>query len=494
MVFNGQTGMTKAEPHGLAVLEPQSFGDLERLSVMVAKSRLFAVQSPEAAVVIMLTGAQLGIPPVAAMRGIHVVEGRAVLSSDLIAAVILRSPECEYLRPVEVSGKRVTMTTKRRGQEPVSHTWTIEMAQTAELAGRNIWKKYPHSMLRARATAELGRMVYPELLFGVYVDGELDNGPRESIPAEVYVGDVGNRATEPAPSSPAAQAETANAPEGSRAFAAYCDTVAKATTATRVVELYAGLVADLREEGHDPAAWLDDGPDGEGAETRALAVLMPGYALGRTDAKVLLGDDGADVASLLDDARVSLRDDAEAPLTIAARWWIAHRAAIKANAPARADLVYSALARMATATLAGSAQATKGAKERLTQAVKALETQPTPPPTGTRAPAGTQPANGGALAHVTTATGEVLTTRDAMEAHVGGLNAYATQASYRRHRGHTVMEALLVEHYMAVRGIVDEAVACKALDDAARGADARDARKGREALTTLGIERGRRAA
>jgi len=161
---------------GLACFEPQSFADLTRLGEMAARSRLFAVQSPEAAVVMMLTGASLGLPPVTALRGIHVVQGRAVLSSDLLVAVVLRSGQCDLWRPVEVNAERCTLETRRRGHaDPIRHTWTMEMARKASLTGKaGPWQQFPAAMLRARCGAELARMVYPDVLFGVYVEGELD--------------------------------------------------------------------------------------------------------------------------------------------------------------------------------------------------------------------------------------------------------------------------------------------------------------------------------
>lgn len=161
---------------GLACFEPQSFADLTRLGEMAARSRLFAVQSPEAAVVMMLTGASLGLPPVTALRGIHVVQGRAVLSSDLLVAVVLRSGQCDLWRPVEVTADRCTLETRRRGHaDPIRHTWTMEMARKASLTSKSgPWQQFPAAMLRARCSAELARMVYPDVLFGVYVEGELD--------------------------------------------------------------------------------------------------------------------------------------------------------------------------------------------------------------------------------------------------------------------------------------------------------------------------------
>jgi hypothetical protein len=92
---------------------------------------------------------------VTALRGIHVVQGRAVLSSDLLVAVVLRSGQCDLWRPVEVSAERCTLETRRRGHaDPIRHTWTMEMARKASLTGKSgPWQQFPAAAAAAAATA-----------------------------------------------------------------------------------------------------------------------------------------------------------------------------------------------------------------------------------------------------------------------------------------------------------------------------------------------------
>ena len=183
-------GIQRVGQMGLAQFEPRDFTELEKLARMAASSRLFAVTSPESAIVIMLTGASLGVPPVVAMRSIHVVQGRAVLSSDLIHALVRRSGFCQSWHVSETTAERCTITTHRRGEpQPYTHTWTIAMARTADLAGKGTWRQYPAAMLRARCTAEIARIVYPDVLMaGVYCEGEIDDDAGEAAapkPVEV---------------------------------------------------------------------------------------------------------------------------------------------------------------------------------------------------------------------------------------------------------------------------------------------------------------------
>lgn len=160
--------------------------ELSALAESAVSSKLFGVASREAALMIMLTGRSLGIDPVAAMRGTHIVSGKSVLSSDMMVGIVRKSGVCDSWTVIESTHEKCVIETRRKGDDtPVRHTWTIEMAKRAGLAGKGTWASYPHAMLRARCSAELARMVYPDFLFGVYAEGEIPEEPRRSERATV---------------------------------------------------------------------------------------------------------------------------------------------------------------------------------------------------------------------------------------------------------------------------------------------------------------------
>lgn len=161
---------------------PADLNGFTSLAEQFAKSKLIPVdlQGKAADVfVTLLAGHELGLSPMASLRGIHVVKGKPVLSSDTMAAIVLASGAAEYIRCVESTPTVATYATKRKGvpgEEDIK-TWTIEDAKRAKLDGDN-WTKYPRAMLKARCKAELLRDVYPDVLAGCYVDGEIDDEPR----------------------------------------------------------------------------------------------------------------------------------------------------------------------------------------------------------------------------------------------------------------------------------------------------------------------------
>lgn len=164
----------------LGAYEPRNFDEALRIATCYASSSLLgAVRSPEAALLIMAVGAELGIPATTALRGIHIIEGKPVLSSDLLVALCVKRPDvCEYFVCTESTDKQATYETKRKGRsEPIRNTFTMDDATRAGLKVGNPasnWGKYPKAMLRHRAAAELARQVYPDIVLGLYSDSEED--------------------------------------------------------------------------------------------------------------------------------------------------------------------------------------------------------------------------------------------------------------------------------------------------------------------------------
>lgn len=151
------------------------FSQVREMSSYLQKSKLLPadLQGKEADICMtIMAGHELGLEPMAALRGMYVVKGRPVLSADTMVAVVLRSGKAQYFENVESTAERATYATKRVGSEREQRTtFTIDDARTAGLSGDN-WKKYPAAMLRARAKAVLARDVYPDVLAGCYETDE----------------------------------------------------------------------------------------------------------------------------------------------------------------------------------------------------------------------------------------------------------------------------------------------------------------------------------
>ena len=158
------------------------------------------------------TGAALGLEPLQALASIAVINGRATLSSDLMAAVIRRAGHT--LRIVENSPESVTATLIRADDKTFKFevTWDKDKATKAGLWGqKGPWSQYPTQMLRARAITEVARQGASEALMGMIYSPE-DFGATITDTGEVIEAEIVDEARAPAKPKPKPAVKPAAAP------------------------------------------------------------------------------------------------------------------------------------------------------------------------------------------------------------------------------------------------------------------------------------------
>lgn len=206
----GGSGQQNGNGHALAVrepdvlapapgdwtkqLEPRSMREAQSLAMSMYQARLFnGYGAPQAVLSTIMAGRELGLQAVASLRGFHIVEGRHALAADLIRGLVLRSGLADYFKCVARSADGATFKTHRKDDpdpDPTTLTYTIEDGRIAfgftsdmkdaDRAAKEAkwrasgWGKNPADMCVARAGAKLARLVYPEVVFGLYSPEEFE--------------------------------------------------------------------------------------------------------------------------------------------------------------------------------------------------------------------------------------------------------------------------------------------------------------------------------
>ncbi|TDB83426.1 hypothetical protein E1264_28525 [Actinomadura sp. KC216] len=131
----------------------------------------------------ILTGQELGLRPMASLRAMDVIQGTPALRAHAMRGLVQAQGHAVQL--VESSDTRCVMRGRRHGDDEwQTVTWTIERAQRLGLTGKDQWKKQPQTMLIARATGEICRLIAADVLYAApYVAEELDGAGR---PAPTY--------------------------------------------------------------------------------------------------------------------------------------------------------------------------------------------------------------------------------------------------------------------------------------------------------------------
>ena len=126
---------------------------------------------PHSVLACILTGEELGLGPMQSLRMVNVIEGRPTASAELMRALVNRAGH--RLSVVEATDDHVTLYGRRKDTgADATVTWTLKDAQRAKLTGNPAWGKYPRSMLLARATSELCRQIFSDVIGGLYTPEE----------------------------------------------------------------------------------------------------------------------------------------------------------------------------------------------------------------------------------------------------------------------------------------------------------------------------------
>ena len=167
-----------------STLDPSAVRDL---GALVASSAYFgdAREAAQAAVKIM-AGAELGLGPIASMRGIDIIKGEVTLSAGAVAALVRRIGVYDYaIKRWDDSGCAIVFHRNGKPLMPVSE-FGPQDAKRAGLDGQN-YQRYPRNMYFARAMTNGARLHCPDLFVGaVYTSDELSDVVVDSgAPAEL---------------------------------------------------------------------------------------------------------------------------------------------------------------------------------------------------------------------------------------------------------------------------------------------------------------------
>lgn len=120
----------------------------------------------------IIAGAEMGMPLMASLRSIDVIDGTPALRVLAMRAMVIRAGHKLWVE--ESSSQRAVVKGHRRddADHVTTSTWDMQKATTAQLVQRANWKKYPEAMLIARATADVIRQIAPEVILGLPYSAE----------------------------------------------------------------------------------------------------------------------------------------------------------------------------------------------------------------------------------------------------------------------------------------------------------------------------------
>ena len=150
--------------------EPTTLAEAMEFSKIIADSELAPKDyrgKPANVLVAIQMGRELNVPPLQAIQGIAVINGRPSVWGDLMWALVTSHPQFEDANE-EITDTSATVILKRRGRTPVTVTFSKSDAEKANLWGKQgPWTQYPKRQLQWRARTFAARDLFPDALKGM---------------------------------------------------------------------------------------------------------------------------------------------------------------------------------------------------------------------------------------------------------------------------------------------------------------------------------------
>lgn len=184
---NGQLVVQKTAPveiqldqHGVQL---RSFDEMARFCKAVVNSGLApkGFSSPEAVMVAVQHGLELGLAPMQALQSIAIINGKPCIYGDAALALCTAHPsfldiEETVGRDKTAEGHVATCIVKRRDRSAVVRTFSEADAKKAGLWGKSgPWQQYPDRMLQMRARSWALRDAFPDALRGLGIREEVSD-------------------------------------------------------------------------------------------------------------------------------------------------------------------------------------------------------------------------------------------------------------------------------------------------------------------------------
>ncbi len=158
--------------------------EVVNFSKVAVESGMFPdIKSQAQAVIRIMRGAELGLPPLYSLEHVLMINNKLALDAGAMANLVKRSGRYDY-RIVRLDNQVCELEFFDSGTSMGKFRFSAEDAKTAGLGGQS-WQKYPRNMLFARCLSNAARWNCPHVIGGAYTPEELSGPARPPEVVEV---------------------------------------------------------------------------------------------------------------------------------------------------------------------------------------------------------------------------------------------------------------------------------------------------------------------
>lgn len=139
-----------------------------RIAMSLAKTSFVPASlrgKPEDITAAILAGQELGLRPMASLRSMDVIQGTPALRAHAMRGLV--QSHGHKVQVIESTETRCKVRGRRKDEgedDWQTVVWTIARAEKLGLTGKSEWRKQPQTMLVARATGEICRLIAADVL------------------------------------------------------------------------------------------------------------------------------------------------------------------------------------------------------------------------------------------------------------------------------------------------------------------------------------------
>lgn len=170
---NESTSLSLFNPAGLEA-------SLAKCEVLI-KSGLVpkSYAKPESVLVACTYGEELGFSPMQSLQLINVIDNKPTISAAGMQALCAKHGG--HIKVLEWTDKLCTISVSRPGREPHEASYSVLDAGAQGLLGKSNWVKMPKQMLFARVSSAAIRLVFADVLAGIYTTEEMEDSSTKPI-------------------------------------------------------------------------------------------------------------------------------------------------------------------------------------------------------------------------------------------------------------------------------------------------------------------------
>lgn len=160
-----------------------SMDELYAFADVAVRSRFYGFKSAEEMLPLMIIAQSQGRSFTSVVEEYSVINGRPALKSESMLARFQKAGG--HIKWTELTDTRCAAIFSHPQCDPVEIDWDMDRAKAAGLSGRDMWRKFPRNMLKARVISDGVRTAYPACLGGVYTPeelGDIDPAPTSLSP------------------------------------------------------------------------------------------------------------------------------------------------------------------------------------------------------------------------------------------------------------------------------------------------------------------------